>query len=86
MLSLLAENAFMGAFLASAAGAAQAADPLYWSDLGMRPYLFRIGWFELRFYSLAYLLGVLFAYWHTSKMLAQPGAPMAQRHADDLFF
>jgi len=86
VLSLLAENASMGAFLASAAGAAQAADPLYWSDLGMRPYLFRIGWFELRFYSLAYLLGVLFAYWHTSKMLAQPGAPMAQRHADDLFF
>ncbi|RNJ61473.1 MAG: prolipoprotein diacylglyceryl transferase [Porphyrobacter sp. IPPAS B-1204] len=62
------------------------ADPIYWTDLSLRPYLFRIGWFELRFYSLAYLLGVIFAYWHTSKMLKQPGAPMAQRHADDLFF
>jgi prolipoprotein diacylglyceryltransferase len=30
-------------------------------------YLFRLGWFVLRFYSLAYLLGVLFAYWHLSK-------------------
>ena len=29
---------------------------------------------------------MIFAYWHTSKMLKQPGAPMAQRHADDLFF
>jgi len=69
-----------------AAASAGAVDPLYWSDLGMRPYLFEIGSFQLRFYSLAYLLGVIFAYWHTSKALKTPGAPMAQRHADDLFF
>ena len=72
MLSLLATSA--------------AADPIYWENLGMRPYLFKLGWFELKFYSLAYLLGVIFAYWHVSKMLKEPGAPMAQRHADDLFF
>ncbi|UAB79614.1 prolipoprotein diacylglyceryl transferase [Erythrobacter sp. SCSIO 43205] len=52
----------------------------------MRPYLFEIGSFQLRFYSLAYLLGVIFAYWHTSKAIKSPGAPMAQRHVDDLFF
>jgi phosphatidylglycerol:prolipoprotein diacylglycerol transferase len=68
------------------AAASAAADPIYWSDLGLRPYLFKIGWFELRFYSLAYLIGVIFAYWHVSKMIKAPGAPMAQRHADDLFF
>jgi phosphatidylglycerol:prolipoprotein diacylglycerol transferase len=68
------------------AAASAAADPIYWSDLGLRPYLFKIGWFELRFYSLAYLTGVIFAYWHVSKMIKAPGAPMAQRHADDLFF
>lgn len=68
------------------AASTQAADPIYWSDLGLRPYLFEIGGFQLRFYSLAYLLGVVFAYWHVSKMIKQPGAPMAQRHADDLFF
>lgn len=45
-----------------------------------------IGSFMLRFYSLAYLGGLLFAYWHLSRMLLAPGAPMAQRHADDLFF
>lgn len=72
MLSLLAANAI--------------SDPIYWENLGLRPYLFEIGSFQLRFYSLAYLGGVLFAYWHLSKMIKAPGAPLAQRHADDLFF
>ena len=62
------------------------ADPIYWSDLGMKPYLFEIGSFQLRYYSLAYLFGVIFAFWHTSKAIQTPGAPMAQRHVDDLFF
>jgi phosphatidylglycerol:prolipoprotein diacylglycerol transferase len=65
--------------------ASGAADPIYWADLGLRPGL-DLGFFTLRYYSLAYLIGVIFAYWHTSKMLKAPGAPMAQRHADDLFF
>ena len=68
------------------AASASAADPIYWSELGLRPYLFEIGGFQLRFYSLAYLIGVIFAYWHLSKMIKSPGAPLAQRHADDLFF
>ena len=66
--------------------ASGAAEPIYWENLGLRPYLFEVGGFQLRFYSLAYLLGILFAYWHVSKMIKAPGAPMAQRHADDLFF
>jgi phosphatidylglycerol:prolipoprotein diacylglycerol transferase len=65
--------------------ASGAADPIYWADLGLKPGI-ELGFFTLRFYSLAYLIGVIFAYWHTTKMLKQPGAPMAQRHADDLFF
>ncbi len=62
-----------------------AADPIQWTSLGLKPGV-DLGFFTLRYYSLAYLLGVIFAYWHTSKMLKAPGAPMAQRHADDLFF
>jgi phosphatidylglycerol:prolipoprotein diacylglycerol transferase len=65
--------------------ASSAADPIYWSDLGLRPGI-ELGFFTLRYYSLAYLIGVVFAWWHTSKMLKAPGAPMAQRHADDLLF
>ncbi|MCX9147502.1 prolipoprotein diacylglyceryl transferase [Erythrobacter sp. WG] len=72
----------MLSLLAASAGAA---DPIYWTDLGLQPGI-DLGFFTLRFYSLAYLLGVIFAYWHTSVALKQPGAPMAQRHADDLFF
>ncbi len=68
------------------AASSAAADPIYWSDLGLREYLFEIGGFQLRYYSLAYLIGVVFAYWHLSKMIKSPGAPLAQRHADDLFF
>lgn len=61
-----------------------AADPIYWKDLGLFEG-FDLGFFTLRFYSLAYLIGLGFAYWHTSRVLKTPGAPMAQRHADDLF-
>ena len=64
--------------------------PLQWTDLGLKSYLFHIetswGDFQLRWYSLAYLAGIVFAYWHVSKTLKAPGAPMAQRHVDDLFF
>ena len=67
--------------------AAAAADaPIYWVDLGLKTYLFKIGSFELRWYSLAYLAGILLGYWHLSRMIKAPGAPLAQRHADDLFF
>lgn len=61
-------------------------EPLYWENYSLGPSLFEVGGFALRYYSLAYLIGVIFAYWHLTKMLKQPGAPMAQRHADDLFF
>lgn len=69
-----------------AAAAVQTHEPIHWVDLGLRNYLFRIGSFELRWYSLAYLAGILLGYWHLTRMIKAPGAPLAQRHADDLFF
>jgi phosphatidylglycerol:prolipoprotein diacylglycerol transferase len=69
-----------------AAAAAEAHEPIYWVNLGLKNYLFRIGSFELRWYSLAYLAGIVLGYWHLSRMIREPGAPLAQRHADDLFF
>ncbi len=67
---------------------AAAADhaPLYWQDLHLSRYLFKIGSFELRWYSLAYLAGIVLGYWHLTRMMKAPGSPLAQRHADDLFF
>lgn len=72
--------------LAAAAADAASSAPIVWQELGLKPYLFQIGSFQLRWYSLAYLAGILLGYWQVTKMLKAPGAPMAQRHADDLFF
>ena len=71
--------------LTLAAAAASGSEPLYWVNLGLTRGI-EIGSFTLRWYSLAYLAGILLGYWHLSRMLKSPGAPMAQRHADDLFF
>lgn len=55
-------------------------------DLGLKPTVFDLGWFQLRWYSIAYLAGIFIGYWYLLKLLKQPGAPMARRHADDLVF
>lgn len=60
--------------------------PLRWESLGLSPVALDLGFFTLKWYSLAYLAGILLGYWHLSRMIKAPGAPMAQRHADDLFF
>jgi phosphatidylglycerol:prolipoprotein diacylglycerol transferase len=57
-----------------------------WTDLGLSPVALDLGFFELRWYSLAYLAGIFIGYWYLLKLLKQPGAPMARRHADDLVF
>ncbi|HUG45017.1 MAG TPA: prolipoprotein diacylglyceryl transferase [Sphingomicrobium sp.] len=57
-----------------------------WTDLGLDPVALDLGVFELRWYSLAYLAGLFVGYWYVLKLLRQPGAPMARRHAEDLVF
>jgi phosphatidylglycerol---prolipoprotein diacylglyceryl transferase len=64
---------------------ASAGEPLNWLDLGLQRGI-DLGFFTLRYYSLAYLIGIIFAYWHTVKAIKRSGSPMAQRHCDDLFF
>ena len=55
-------------------------------DLGLDPIALDLGFFQLRWYSLAYLAGIFIGYWYLLKLLKQPGSPMARRHADDLVF
>lgn len=69
-----------------AAAAADVSRPLYWTDLGLSPIALDLGFFTLKWYSLAYLAGILLGYWHLTRMIKAPGSPLAQRHADDLFF
>jgi phosphatidylglycerol:prolipoprotein diacylglycerol transferase len=65
--------------------AVAASGALHWQDLGLQPGI-DLGFFTLRYYSLAYLFGLFAAYFHMRKMIAAPGAPLALRHADDLLF
>jgi phosphatidylglycerol:prolipoprotein diacylglycerol transferase len=55
-------------------------------DLGLSPVLLHIGRFDLRWYSIAYLAGIIVGYWYLLKLAKQPGSPMGRRHADDLVF
>ena len=66
--------------------AAATSQGIAFPDLGLDPILLQVGPFALRWYSIAYLAGIFVGYWYLLKLIAQPGAPMARRHADDLVF
>jgi phosphatidylglycerol:prolipoprotein diacylglycerol transferase len=61
-------------------------DAISYTDLGLSPVALDLGFFELRWYSLGYLVGIFLGYWYLLKLIKQPGAPLARRHADDLVF
>jgi phosphatidylglycerol:prolipoprotein diacylglycerol transferase len=63
-----------------------AAGAISYRDLGLSPIALDLGWFQLRWYSLAYLAGIILGWWYLLKLVDRPGAPMARRHADDLVF
>jgi phosphatidylglycerol:prolipoprotein diacylglycerol transferase len=71
--------------IAAAAAGVAGAEPIHWADLGLTRGI-ELGFFTLRWYSLAYLAGILLGYWHLVRMSRAPGSPLAQRHCDDLFF
>jgi phosphatidylglycerol---prolipoprotein diacylglyceryl transferase len=50
------------------------------------PVALDLGFFQLRWYSLAYLAGIVLGYIYLLRLIRQPGSPMARRHADDLVF
>jgi phosphatidylglycerol:prolipoprotein diacylglycerol transferase len=57
-----------------------------WEHLGLHRVALELGFFQLRWYSLAYLAGIVIGWWYLLKLLDRPGAPMARRHADDMVF
>lgn len=69
-----------------ASGAASASSAIRFESLGLGPVALDLGFFTLKWYSLAYIAGIVVGWWYLLKLLAQPGAPMARRHADDLVF
>ena len=63
---------------------ATAADFIQFENLGVGPVALDLGFFQIRWYSLGYLVGILLGYWLLLKLLAKPGAPMSREHADDM--
>ncbi|MEP3224849.1 MAG: prolipoprotein diacylglyceryl transferase [Parasphingorhabdus sp.] len=55
-------------------------------ELGLSATALDLGFFQLKWYSLAYLAGILIGYWYLTKLIKEPGAPLARRHADDMIF
>lgn len=64
--------------------AASAPTAIHLSSLHLDPVLFQIGPFALRWYSLAYLAGILFGWFYLTRLLNEDEAPMKRSDADDL--
>jgi phosphatidylglycerol:prolipoprotein diacylglycerol transferase len=52
----------------------------------LNPVALDLSFFQIKWYSLAYIAGILIGWWYLLRLLREPGAPMARRHADDLVF
>lgn len=66
--------------------AATGAEYFQFESLGLSPIALDLGFFQIRWYSLAYIAGILIAWWYLLKLIARPEAPMTRRDADDLVF
>lgn len=56
------------------------------TDLGLHPVALSLGPLDLRWYSLAYITGIVAGWWYLLRLLARPAAPMIRGQADDLVF
>jgi phosphatidylglycerol---prolipoprotein diacylglyceryl transferase len=63
---------------------AQATHYIRYTDLGIGPVALDLGFFQIRWYSLSYLVMIMLGYWYLLKLIKIPGAPMSRLHADDL--
>ena len=53
------------------------------ATLPLRPEVFTIAGFSLRWYSLGYIAGLLYVWWMLLKMIRLPGAPMTSDNVDN---
>jgi phosphatidylglycerol---prolipoprotein diacylglyceryl transferase len=53
-------------------------------DLGIGPVALDLGFFQIRWYSLGYLFGIMLGYWLLTRLIKKPGSPMSRVHADDM--
>ena len=55
-----------------------------WESLGLDPVALDLGFFKVRWYSLAYITGILIGWWYLTKLVTRPGAPMTKAQVEDL--
>jgi len=65
---------------------AAAGGHIHFENLGLDPVALNLGFFAIKWYSLAYLAGIMIGYAYLVRLIEEPGAPMARRHADDMIF
>lgn len=58
--------------------------PVEWAALGLDPVALSLGPLAIRWYSLAYIVGILGGWWLLKRMVRRPGAPMTGANVDDL--
>lgn len=58
--------------------------PVEWAALGLDPVALSLGPLAIRWYSLAYIVGILGGWWLLKRMVRRPGAPMTGENVDDL--
>ncbi len=58
--------------------------PVEWASLGLDPVALQLGGFALRWYSLAYIFGIIAAWFLLARMVRRPGSPMKAAQVDDL--
>jgi phosphatidylglycerol:prolipoprotein diacylglycerol transferase len=63
---------------------AEATQYIRYTDLGLHPVALDLKYFQIRWYSLSYLVMILLGYWYLVKLIKIPGAPMSREHSDDL--
>jgi phosphatidylglycerol---prolipoprotein diacylglyceryl transferase len=66
--------------------AAATAGYLDYTSLHLSPVALDLGLLQIRWYSLAYIGGIIFGWWYLTRLIARPGAPMLRQHADDFVF
>jgi phosphatidylglycerol:prolipoprotein diacylglycerol transferase len=59
---------------------------LHLSKVLLHIHLFGRDLFDIKWYSIAYIAGIVVGWMYLMRLLKAPGAPMASRHAEDLVF
>lgn len=58
--------------------------PVLWESLHLDPVAFAVGPLVVRWYSLAYIVGIVGGWWLLLRMVRRAQSPMLARHVDDL--